>query len=203
MFVRMAATALAAAVVSIPAQGVKYAGLAIGPEVGLVICGDTDPVDAAFDAGVVVHVKMDLGRYGAIHYRPGAGVWFGGHTDDTRVSINNVWYVYEYSYFALETRLDIADFSYYFPIPQEFIVRPFAGLGPMLAIDYYSYEADDPRDWIDDSWDDTDVHVGFNIMAGADFRINQRVSAFVEMRARPAHWDAFKFGGGILFAVGG
>lgn len=178
-------------------QGIRFARGGLGFQAAFVVTGDTDPVDHAFDIGAMGDLAFSLGRYGEIHYKPGVGIWFGGaHRDIWVTTPTGDAVLVEQDWLALEFHIDFADLAYYFPLPRNIFVRPYAGLGPMIAINYIS--AEHPFG----GWDETDARVGLNIFAGADFRINPRTYAFFEMRGRVSRWDVFKLKGGMHFVLG-
>ncbi len=191
-------TVLAALAIAggVNAQGVAYTGFGLGGQLGFAVLDNgLNPVDAAFDVAAVGDLGFSLGRFGEVHYRPAVGLWFGGderawsYTDPlgTRYTTQ--------SWFYLEVRFDFADLAYYFPLPAEFLVHPYVGLGPSLLIDRWAYEDDFVQE------DDTDVNVGFNFYGGAEFRFGGRFAAFAEMRGRVSDWNLFRLGGGMTVTV--
>ncbi|MBD3243568.1 MAG: hypothetical protein GF331_23465 [Chitinivibrionales bacterium] len=178
-------------------QGFRFARGGLGFQVAFVVTGDTDPVDAAFNIGGMGDLAFSLGRYGEIHYKPGAGIWFGGGHDNIIVTApDGTDVLVERDWLALEFHIDFADVAYYFPLPRNIFVRPYVGLGPMIAVDHIS--ADHPYG----GWDRTDTRLGLNLFTGTDFRINPRTYAFFEMRGRVSRWDLFKLKGGMHFVLG-
>lgn len=184
------------AVATVPGVGaIRYAGAAVGFQLAFDVI---EPAGGAFDVGGVGDVMFTLGRYGALCYKPSAGVWFGGKQESYGRWVGTVWTVIDRDWLYTEVYINIADIAYYFPLPEHIIVRPYAGLGVPLTIDHWSYEDDLG---FDD--EDTEVNAGFNIMAGADFRFAQRVGAFFEMRGKLSHrWNVVKLAAGMKFRVG-
>ncbi len=180
------------------AQGISFARAGIGFNAAFVVI-DVEPIDLAFNAAACGDVAFSLGSYGEIHYKPNVGVLFGGHHRAVRYYHDHFWYDDEIDWFALEVHLDIADLAYYFPLPINVPVRPYVGLGPMVAIQHTSYFHPDP-DILDT--DDTDARVGFNFFGGADFRLSQAFALYVERRGRVSRWDLFKLIGGARWSFG-
>ncbi len=179
-------------------QGIRFARAGVGFQAAFVVVGDgVDPVDLAFDIGGMGDIAFSLGRAGELHYKPGVGIWFGGAHDDVIITApTGEDALVEQDWLALEFHIDFADLAYYFPLPRNIFVRPYTGLGPMIAINHLSVE--NPFY----AWDETDARIGLNIFAGADFRINPRTYAFFEMRGRVSRWDLFKLKGGMHFVLG-
>jgi hypothetical protein len=182
------------------AQGFSFARGGIGFNVAFVVT-DAAETDMAFDAAVCGDVAFSLGRYGEVHYKPNVGVWFGGRHREVVYWYQAVRYVENEDWFALEVHLDFADFAYYFPLPEHIIFRPYAGLGPMVAIRHRSYHYPDPDVYYDYNY--TGASMGFNVFGGGEFRVSPVFSAYIEMRGRVGRWDLFKLIGGARWTLGG
>lgn len=190
-----------------PAQ-IGFARARAGFDIGMVVV-NTHRIDAdlAFDVAGRGDIAVSFGKFGEAHYKPTIGVFFGGSSDHAfRYDITGLWYTAHYDDFALEVHLDIADIAYYPPVPEKLFVKPYAGLGLTVVIDHWSREVvyDGPVPayqayyWTEDG---TFAHAGFNAYAGVDFKINDRIAPFVEIRGRASQWDLFKLTGGMMFTI--
>lgn len=167
------------------AAGTGYLGSGLGPQIGLVILDDPEPVDVGFDIGGHADIAFGLGPGGELHYYPSLEVWMGGEDHGSL------------EYFALEICLNFFDVRYYFPVPVS--IKPFVGLGPMVAIDYWDVDHVTRGDYDDDDWD---ADAGFNIFSGVDFDVSPSMDLYLEMRGKFGDWDLFKLMGGMTFPLG-
>jgi hypothetical protein len=167
---------------------VQYSYSGVGFHLGFDVLNNViNDIAAAFDAGAQGDIAFSLGPAGEAHYCPSVGMWFGGN------EVNN------HHYFAMEWYFNFGDARYYFPMPATVKARPFVGLGPMIGIDYQK----ETNNAVTPSqvYESTNSTMGFNALAGADFRLLPGIIFTAEMRGKVGDWYAFKFSGGMTFVV--
>jgi hypothetical protein len=154
--------------------------------------------NAAFDIGGQGDIAFSLGKIGEIHYCPSLGVLLGGgHEVD--------WHT-----FVMEWYFNIADARYYFPLPNA-KVKPYIGLGPMFAIDYYKNENDhwptyippNPPTYGHVEIDDSDFDIGMNFFTGVDVSLLPGMLLTGEFRGKLGNWDMIKLLAELTFLIGG
>jgi hypothetical protein len=169
----------------------------VGFHLGLDVFPDEirNNAHAGFDIGGQADIAFSLGRIGEAHYCPSLGVLFGGgHIND-------------YHTFVMEWYFNIADARYYFPLPNA-KVKPYIGLGPMFAIDYYKDQTDrwwDPvrNIYTRSEWDDSWFDVGMNFFTGVDLALTPGMLLTGEFRGKLGDWDMIKLLAHLTFVIGG
>jgi hypothetical protein len=195
MFSKIALICLAVVTLLFAHSGgnVGYAHGGIGFQFDLVVPDDHGPVDLGLGGGFMGIVAFSLGRAGELHYTPNVDAWFGGDHFDHDHSI----YQEHYDYTAGEIGINFADLRYYFPVPIG--VKPFVGLGPMMALEYQKQEHHywmGPAStgyWVEDeNYHDWDPNVGFNLFGGIDFKPSDDFAIGFIAKGKLGDWDVFK-----------
>jgi hypothetical protein len=174
---------------------VLYTG--IGGGLGVAIVDGAEPVDGGVNFDFHGDIAFDLGKAGELHYIPSLSFWVGND--------ENAYY----DYTALQFLFNAFDLRYYPPIPSS-PVRPFFGMAPTIVISHMNIEYFDEMRF--DS-DDSELSAGFNLYAGADFRLNSTLRLFTELRgtfgsdapfvANWREWDSFRPQVGLTWLVSG
>lgn len=175
---------------------VLYGG--IGGGLGVAMIDGAEPVDVGVNFHFHGDIAFDLGKVGELHYNPSLSFWVGS---DENAMLD---------YTALQFLFNAFDLRYYPPIPSSSPVRPFVGMAPTIVISHMNVEY---LDEIRFDADDSEFSAGFNIYAGADFRLSSTLLLFTELRgtfgseaphvAYWGEWDSFRPQVGLTWLVSG
>jgi hypothetical protein len=148
--------------------------------------GGDGVIDFGFQLGAHANIGLLQTRAGNFHYAPAINVWFGTDEDFNGDD-----------HFAAEIGLNIFDVRYYPPLPATIAVRPYVGLGPLIAIQIYTID-----NWFTPGvrYSEAEPDAEFNICAGADIPLGASVF-YGEFRGKVGDWDAFKMGLGLTFSL--
>jgi hypothetical protein len=158
----------------------------IGVQLELVNPEAPFPTDLGFGAGFTGMICIELGHAGELRYMPNIDIWWGqDHWGDP--------YYDHYWHKTIEVGLNIGDLRYYFPTHS--VVEPFVGLGPMVSLlyqeEWHTYYSNGY--WIEDIYyHDWEHSMGFNMMGGIDFLLNNSVSLGLLAKGKFGDWDEFK-----------
>jgi hypothetical protein len=174
----------------LPAQGA--AAMSAGFNAGLV---SPRHLRTTVGAGGLLDFEFDLGSSGSIHFQPTVEFWYS--SDD-----HYYYYVgrYSYPYWWRVFELSInPNGRYYLPLPRSLPIQPFLGLGIALSFPSVEYEyvyPDYPPPYYDDHFD-----IGYNVLAGVDFKMGPSAKGFVELRGKLGYIDVSKILFGMLFPI--
>lgn len=165
----------------------------VGFNVGLV---SPEYLTTTIGAGGLLDFGFDLGGSGSIHFQPTLEFWYS--SDDR--------YYYYWDRFHYPYRWSVFELSlnplarYYLPVPRSLTIKPFLGLGLAFSFPSTHYDYIDPayRPYYEDHFD-----IGYNALAGIDFKMSRNATGFVEFRGKMGYIIVTKILFGMMFPVRG
>ena len=91
--------------------------------------------------------------------------------------------------------------KYYFKL-ENMPFLPYAGGGLALTISHWSWDYTGPSTYLEKNSSDTDINIGAQIFAGAEYPINPKMKAYGEFRFHTDGVDFFGIFAGVLLSKG-
>jgi hypothetical protein len=148
--------------------------------------------NAAIGAEFKVAARFSLGKGGKLHYAPTVG-WWGRLDSWGDEAQHNYVDLYDW-----ELNFNISDVRYFPPVPKDFAVKPYVGLG-LLSFTIYKYkeEIGSQYDWVNsydyyNGWyidnrdgyyyENTSFHVAQTFTIGAEFELKSSMRPYTEFK---------------------
>ncbi len=150
--------------------------------------------DVGFGFALGGHAEFNLGRAGALQYIPTISYWFTNNT-----TTENDWETVDHD---ASLGLNLFDLAYIPPWPKRIPVRPYAGLGVAICVNYWDWTTYDPQgDEYASGSGSNRARAGFNMFLGMEIPINQHLTPMVEIRFTGGHRDVrvFRLTGGFSY----